>query len=140
MKNNSLTTKAVGATVAKDEYLGAVGSSGNSAGPHLHFEVYKAQPFTNANLIDPNAGSCNTRNAESWWQNQRPYNLPTINHIQTQSAPTNYTVCPNPEVPNESNRFVQGQTVYFTAYFADQLNGISAVYTVTRPDNSVFQT
>lgn len=39
-KNGSLTPKGVGEPVAQGEYLGTVGSSGSSTGPHLHFEVY----------------------------------------------------------------------------------------------------
>ena len=140
MKTNSLTTKAVGQAVAKGEYLGLVGSSGNSTGPHLHFEVYKASPYNNSNLIDPYAGTCNTRNAQSWWASQRPYWQPTINHIQTQTAPTSFNTCPADETSNESSQFIPGQLVYFTAYYADQTSGTTATYTITRPDNSVFQT
>jgi murein DD-endopeptidase MepM/ murein hydrolase activator NlpD len=140
MKTGTLTTKAVGETVTKGEYLGVVGSSGNSTGPHLHFEVYKATPVNNSNLIDPYAGTCNTRNTQSWWASQRPYNQPTINHIQTQTAATSFNTCPALETTNESNQFVAGSTAYFTAYYADQTTGSIATYTITRPDNSVFQT
>jgi murein DD-endopeptidase MepM/ murein hydrolase activator NlpD len=49
MKKSSVTAKPVGATVASGEYLGIVGSSGSSSGPHLHFELHDA----GNQVIDP---------------------------------------------------------------------------------------
>ena len=136
MKNGSTTAKAVGQTVAQGEYLGVVGSSGNSTGPHLHFEVYNG-----ANqLIDPWAGACNGTTATSWWATPRPYYDPAVNALRTQSAPTNFGSCPAQEVINERQSFCPSTTIYFTAYYRDQLNGQLSTTTVRRPDNSVFAT
>ena len=51
MKQNSLTEKTLGDTVYVGEYLGIVGSSGWSTGPHLHFEVW--ENYYGGLLIDP---------------------------------------------------------------------------------------
>ena len=53
MKKNSPTAKNVGETVVAGEYLGVVGSSGNSTGPHLHLEIHDA----GGNLIEPFQGA-----------------------------------------------------------------------------------
>lgn len=45
--------------------LGSVGSSGNSTGPHLHFESH-----FNGQAYEPSAGSC--RPGQSYWVNQTP--------------------------------------------------------------------
>lgn len=134
MKNGSLTNKTVGQTVAVGEYLGVVGSSGNSSGPHLHFEVYDS----GNNLIDPFAGSCNSMNSSSWWINQRPYVDGAINHIVTNDAPPVFSVCPNDDIKNERNYFTDTDTIYLMLYFRFLSVGDNVLYTIYRPDNSVW--
>lgn len=135
LKNGSLTTKAVGEAVASGEYLGIVGSSGNSTGPHLHLEIYDS----GGNLIDPYSGNCNSLNGESWWLDQRPYYDSGLNALRTHSEPAIFPVCPETETLNEKNQFCGGDVVYYTAYYRDQLPKQDAVYKVYRPNNSIYQ-
>jgi hypothetical protein len=43
----------VGQQVTPNQIIGYVGTSGNSSGPHLHFEVHAGSPATRANAVDP---------------------------------------------------------------------------------------
>lgn len=135
LKNGSLTTKTVGQSVATGEYLGVIGSSGNSTGPHLHFEVYNNA----GQLVDTYTGACNNWSSasDSWWANQKPYVDPKINAVFTHSAPPVFNDCPATETTNFKDNFALGETVFATVYLADQFIGSNLQVQLRRPDNSL---
>ena len=134
MKNGSLTTKTVGQTVALGEFLGKIGSSGNSTGPHLHLEIYDA----GNNLIDPYAGTCNNFNVASWWINQRPYVDAAMNHIATNFTPPVFNPCSQEHTKNERDFFTNTDTIFLMMYYRFFSTGDSTQITIYRPDNSVW--
>ncbi|MES0335911.1 MAG: peptidoglycan DD-metalloendopeptidase family protein [Candidatus Magnetobacterium sp. LHC-1] len=134
-KKGSTTTKAVGDTVTEGEYLGIVGSSGSSTGPHLHFEVHDAAD----KVIDPFYGSCNNMNSASWWKSQRPYYDSAVLKLMTSNAVYEATECAVTETTNEKTNFQPGDTVYFYIFYRDLLEGMQSTYTVYRPDGTVFK-
>ena len=136
MKNGSTTTKIVGQTVAAGEYLGKIGSSGNSTGPHLHLEVYDSLN----NLNDPFQGTCNNFNSNSWWIAQRPYIDAAINHIATNYTPPVWTACSNETVKNERDFFTNTDTIFLMNYYRFLTLNDSCVITIYRPDNSIWGT
>jgi murein DD-endopeptidase MepM/ murein hydrolase activator NlpD len=139
LKSGSLTTKTVGQTVVSGEYLGVVGSSGNSTGPHLHLELYTNSAYTQ--LVDPWDGPCNYLNGgTSWWANQQPYYVSTLNKLMTHGAAPSTGSCPASEIPNEKINFAPGETVFLGGYYRDQQSGQQSVHTLYRPDNTVEAT
>ena len=138
MKKFSQTSKPIGATVATGEFLGKVGSAGFSSGPHLHFENHSA--VSNYQILEPFHGACNA--AATLWAQQRPYYDSAINKLGTHTAPPDFhdPNCPNPidETTNLSDRFNGGQTVYFVAYYRDQLSAQPTTFSILRPNGSSF--
>jgi murein DD-endopeptidase MepM/ murein hydrolase activator NlpD len=136
LKASSLTTKGVGEWIQAGEFVGVMGSSGDSTGPHLHFEVHASD----GSLIDPFAGGCNLLNSESSWAQQRPYNEPAIDLVMTGDAPVEFNTCPTPEVEHRKAYFQPGQTVFLTAFLTDQMRVNATVFNVYTPNGTLFGT
>ncbi|GAB4128769.1 MAG: hypothetical protein Fur0015_02540 [Ignavibacteriales bacterium] len=134
MKKNSLTQKNVGERVSTGEYLGIVGSSGASTGPHLHLEVYDE----NYKLIDPWFGPGNTTITSYWWIEQKPYYDSKINKIATHSQWPVFPACPETEKTYEQNEFLPGDTICFLTYYQDQLKGQMTNYKIIQPNGVIW--
>lgn len=135
LKEQSLTHKQVGERVAAGEYLGVVGSSGNSTGPHLHLEVYD----TNGQLVDPYQGDCNSASNTSWWIDQEPYYNSEIVALKTHPSAPNPYGCYEEQTLLEQESYNPGQTIYFASYYRDQLGGQVSQHQITRPDGSIWK-
>jgi murein DD-endopeptidase MepM/ murein hydrolase activator NlpD len=135
MKRGSVTTKAMGSAVVAGEYLGKVGSSGISTGPHLHFEL-RESTAGNAPAFDPFNGTCNAR--ATAWASQRPYRQSAITAIATHSGTPSLGACPTTvDTPRYTDAYRPGDSAFFSVAYRDQARGQVTQMRLLRPDGSV---
>lgn len=135
LRYHSVTGKAIGQPVALGEVLGTAASSGNSSGPHLHFEV-RAASFA-PEWIDPYSGPHSQ--AESLWTSQRPYRDSAINRLATHAAPP---ATPNACLPTQTNLqdgFTTPAAIYLYAYYRDYQGALPTQLSLYRPDGALAQ-
>lgn len=145
LKTGSLGNFNIGDSVVTGQFLGKVGSSGNSTNPHLHFGVSK-DSGTGAIGYEPwySPTGCNTLISESLWIDQKPYYDPAIQRISTHDAMPVYKVCSDYEAgENEDvylcNHFNEGATMYINVGIRDYLGGESINVDILNSSSTVLE-
>lgn len=123
LKDGSVANLIAGDFVNSGDYLGAMASSGNSSGPHLHFEY---RPTTFSQYEEPwfEVGGCNDDVTESLWIDQIPYYEPQVLRVSTHDVTpvtkscSDYEAGSNEDV-NFSNHFTAFSTVQIRVAMRD---------------------
>lgn len=139
LKQNSLTEKEMGDFVEEGEFLGIMGSSGQSTGPHLHFEVRDSIPnSSNLKVVDPFQGACNPGTEEIAWSFQRPYVDAKVNKVSTHADTVQWGSCPDIDTPNFENNFCSNDKVWLYAFLRDHHISEPVFFKVFQPDGTQY--
>ncbi len=132
LKSGSLTDKDVGEMVQQGEYLAAVGSSGNSFYPHLHFELRDEE----GQVIDPYAGPCNP--GESLWADQPEYLASGVNYLTVYTERPDFNNFCDPADQYEQDQYEPGESLFFLAFIRQQRKGQEARMRIIYPDGTAL--
>jgi len=142
MKDGSLTSLQVGDRVNTGTYLGTVASSGNSTGPHLHFQVNVDWEDTEnlGHFVEPFAGPENYTTTASLWIDQKPYNEPAIYNMEVHLGTNTdwYTdECDKDiDLSTMKNQYSGGNSLKLRTWYRDWVDASSINMGVQRPDGS----
>jgi len=142
LRQGSVTSLAIGDPVTTGVVLGTVASSGNSTGPHLHFQVNTGYTDSSSGkFVDPWAGPSNYTTSASLWLNQKPYDQPAIYEMETHLGSnldwyTNDACDKTVDLSTLRNSFSVGNTVGMRTFFRDWIDDSKLSVGVRRPDGT----
>jgi murein DD-endopeptidase MepM/ murein hydrolase activator NlpD len=126
LRRDSVSVR-IGDVVQRGDFLGWMGSSGFSTGPHVHFELtWRNHPVET--MLD----------ADTYWVTPPAYPADYRHAMQSGLSSRNPTQSEWDELPENMSTFVRGNQVYFWIIAGAMLPGDTRTVQFQRPDGSVY--